>query len=125
MSATAPAWRLTYFETYAVTAIATMLLAKIVFKVSDADLATSHVMLYPLALGGVSIIASIIGTFFVKLGKNDTKIMGALYKGLIWSGLLSAGGFYLVTRKMMHGSLWAIILFRSGSFGLLLWLDWL
>src|SRR5277367_69365 len=74
------------FETYAVTAIATMLLAKIVFKVSDADVGTSPILLYPLALGGISIVASIIGTFFVKLGKDDTKIMGALYKGLIVAG---------------------------------------
>ena len=91
------------FETYAVTAIATMLLGKIVFKVSDADVATSHIILYPLALGGISIIASIIGTFFVKLGKDKTKIMNALYKGLAVAGLLSAGGFYLVTEKMMSG----------------------
>lgn len=91
------------FETYAVTAVATMLLAKIVFKISDADTASSTVLLYPLALGGISIIASIIGTFFVKLGKGDMKIMGALYKGLAVAGVLSAGGFWVVTDKMMAG----------------------
>ncbi len=91
------------FETYAVTAVATMLLAKIVFKVSDAELASSNIILYPLVLGGVSIVASIIGTFFVKIGKDDNKIMGALYKGLIVAGVLAAGGFYLVTEKMMAG----------------------
>jgi K(+)-stimulated pyrophosphate-energized sodium pump len=91
------------FETYAVTAVATMLLAKIVFKISDADAASSVVLLYPLALGGISIIASIIGTFCVKLGANDTKIMGALYRGLIVAGGLSAVGFYFITDKMMGG----------------------
>lgn len=91
------------FETYAVTAVATMLLAKIVFKISDADTASSTILLYPLALGGISIIASILGTFFVKLGKDDTQIMGALYKGLAVSGILAAAGFYFVTDKMMAG----------------------
>lgn len=90
------------FETYAVTAIATMLLAKIVFSAEIAA-GNSTVLVYPLVLGGVSIIASIIGTFFVKLGANDTKIMGALYKGLAVSGLLAAVGFYFVTDKMMVG----------------------
>jgi K(+)-stimulated pyrophosphate-energized sodium pump len=121
------------FETYAVTAIATMLLAKIVFKVPEAEMATSHVMLYPLVLGGISIIASIIGTFFVKLGKEDTKIMGALYKGLIWAGILSGAGFYVVTNKMMEGlaidgrpvstlAFWLASLIGLAVTGLIVWI---
>ncbi|MEK7169765.1 MAG: sodium-translocating pyrophosphatase, partial [Patescibacteria group bacterium] len=85
------------FETYAVTAIATMLLGSIIFP----DFASA--LLYPLALGGVAIIASIIGTFFVRLGKSGN-IMGALYKGLIASGLLSAIAFYPVTTRLMAGN---------------------
>ena len=64
------------FETYAVTIVATMVLSSIFF-VSNADM-----MIYPLAIGGGCIIASIIGTFFVRLG-NSKNIMGALYKGFI------------------------------------------
>lgn len=90
------------FETYAVTAVATILLANIVFH-KEIAAGNSNILLYPLILGGVSIIASIIGTFFVKLGANDTKIMGALYKGLAVSGVLAAAGFYFVTEKMMGG----------------------
>ena len=80
------------FETYAVTTIAAMLLGNIIFK------GNSTFILYPLALGAVSIFASIIGTFFVRLvGKA---IMTALYKGLIVSGVLSALGFYWVTKSL-------------------------
>jgi K(+)-stimulated pyrophosphate-energized sodium pump len=89
------------FETYAVTAIATMLLATITFKEQIAN-GNQNVILYPLALGGVSIVASVIGSFFVKLGASKN-IMGALYKGLIVSGLIAAGAFYFVTDKMMAG----------------------
>jgi K(+)-stimulated pyrophosphate-energized sodium pump len=89
------------FETYAVTAVATMLLASITFKDLIAA-GNTNIMLYPLVLGGVSIIASILGTFFVKLGK-DNNIMGALYKGLIAAGVLAAIAFYFVTSKMMRG----------------------
>ncbi len=80
------------FETYAVTIIAAMLLGNIVFK------GNPTFILYPLALGAVSIFASIIGTFFVRLvGKA---IMTALYKGLIVSGILAAIGFYWVTKSL-------------------------
>ena len=76
------------FETYAVTVVATMVLAAIFFA-GAANL--DQVMLYPLAICAASIITSIIGTFFVKLGANNN-IMGALYKGLIATGLLSIIG---------------------------------
>jgi len=78
------------FETYAVTTIATMVLGHLVFKGNET------IILFPLVLGAVSIIASIIGIFFIKLGKKQN-IMGALYKGLIAAGVLSAIAFYFVT----------------------------
>jgi K(+)-stimulated pyrophosphate-energized sodium pump len=74
-------------------------------------------VLYPLVLGGVSIIASIIGTFFVKTSEGG-KIMGALYKGVIVSAVLAAIAFYFVTRYMMPGSVWP--LFGSALIGLAL-----
>src|SRR6185503_4684079 len=83
------------FETYAVTTIAAMLLGSILFK----DNANVNLfILYPLALAAVSIFASIIGTFFVRLVKEQ--IMTALYKGLIVAGVLSAVGFYWVTKSL-------------------------
>jgi K(+)-stimulated pyrophosphate-energized sodium pump len=82
------------FETYAVTIIATMLLAGLTF----AD--NFQAVLYPLVLGGVSIIASIIATFFVKV-KEGGSIMGALYKGVIVSAVLSAVAFWFVTGDLL------------------------
>ncbi|MGE0530685.1 MAG: sodium-translocating pyrophosphatase [Hyphomonadaceae bacterium] len=79
------------FETYAVTAVATMVLGSILFR-EAAEVA--DVMLLPLAIGGLAIVASIIGTYFVKLGPSNN-IMGALYKGLIAAGILSAFGLAL------------------------------
>ncbi|MBX3575585.1 MAG: sodium-translocating pyrophosphatase [Rhizobiaceae bacterium] len=76
------------FETYAVTVVATMVLAAIFFGTA-ANL--SEVMLYPLAICGACILTSIVGTFFVKLGSSGS-IMGALYKGLIVTGVLSVVG---------------------------------
>jgi K(+)-stimulated pyrophosphate-energized sodium pump len=76
------------FETYAVTVVATMVLGSIFFGGTEI---LAKVMLYPLAICGACIITSIIGTFFVKLGSNGS-IMGALYKGLIVTGLLSIIG---------------------------------
>ncbi len=81
------------FETYAVTLIAAMLLGAMAFVGNQAAVS------YPLILGGISIIASIIGTFFVKLGASQ-KIMPALYKGLIASGVLACIAFYFVTSQM-------------------------
>jgi K(+)-stimulated pyrophosphate-energized sodium pump len=81
------------FETYAVTAVATMVLAAIFFANSPALL---NAMTLPLAVGGICIITSIIGTFFVKLGASQS-IMGALYKGLIVTGVLSLAGVGFVT----------------------------
>ncbi len=85
------------FETYAVTIIATMLLGSLVLP------NFGNAVLYPLVLGGVSIIASIIGTFFVKVGKSE-KIMNGLYRAVIVSGVLAAIAFYFVTDKMMVGN---------------------
>ncbi len=79
------------FETYAVTVVATMVLAAIFFA-GNASL--SQTMLYPLMICATSIITSIVGTFFVKLGSNNS-IMGALYKGVIVTGVLSIGGLAL------------------------------
>ncbi len=80
------------YETYVVTLLAAMLLA-LIPSVSDTY---NSAVQYPLMLGVVAIIASIIGIWFVRLGRSKN-IMGALYKGLIAAGLVSAGGFYLVT----------------------------
>ena len=85
------------FETYAVTSVATMLLGSLLFA------GFAGALMYPLAIGGVAIICSIIGTWFVKLGKNNN-IMGALYKGLIASGILAAIAFYPVTKLLMEGN---------------------
>ena len=82
------------FETYAVTSVATMLLGTLLF------VGFKGAVLYPLAIGAISIICSIIGTWFVKLGKSNN-IMGALYKGLIASGVLAAIAFYPITKILM------------------------
>ncbi len=82
------------FETYAVTVVATMVLASIFFA-GDAALA-GKMMLYPLVIGGACIITSVIGTFFVKLGASKN-IMGAMYKGFIVSAVLSAVAMWPVT----------------------------
>lgn len=84
------------FETYAVTSVATMLLGSLIFSNFN------NAIIYPLVIGGVSILSTIIGTWFVKLGKNKS-IMGALYKGLTVSGILSAIAFYPITKWLMSG----------------------
>jgi K(+)-stimulated pyrophosphate-energized sodium pump len=87
------------FETYAVTTVATMVLAAIYFSGAGGDM-LMRMMTFPLAIGGICIIASIIGTFFVKLGASQS-IMGALYKGMIATALLSLIGIALVTYQLI------------------------
>ena len=89
------------FETYAVTSIATMLLGSLLFTQFE------NAIIYPLVIGGMAIFASIIGTWFVRLGKGKDQsqnIMGALYKGLIASGVIAAALFYPVTELLMRGN---------------------
>ena len=107
------------YETYTVTLVAAMLLAKTVFG------ADSPWVEFPLLIGGISIIASIVGTYFVRLGKNEY-IMGALYKGLAVSGLLAAGAFYfaskwfLATPGLKTGGFTAMSVFTTALIGLVL-----
>ncbi len=87
------------FETYAVTTIAAIMLGVTLFKGFDNAIA------YPLVLGGVAIIASIIGTWFVRLSKRENpSIMGAMYKGLAVAGVLAAAAFYPITSWLMSGN---------------------
>jgi K(+)-stimulated pyrophosphate-energized sodium pump len=90
------------FETYAVTLVATMLLGGLMLK----DMG-QNAILYPLALGSASIVASIIGTFFVKASEGG-KIMNALYKGVIVSGIVSAIAFWFITKSLMPGQFGAL-----------------
>jgi K(+)-stimulated pyrophosphate-energized sodium pump len=92
------------FETYAVTAVAVMLLGVLTFVPADATQAA----LYPLVLGAVAIVASIIGTFFVRT--NTDNVEGALYKGLIASGVIAGVLFYPVTKWLMDG-----VQYRGGN----------
>ena len=85
------------FETYAVTSVAAMLLGSLLF------VGFQNAIVYPLVIGGMAIFASIVGTWFVKLGKSQN-IMGALYKGLIATGLIAAAFFYPVTKILMSGN---------------------
>ncbi|MBL0040854.1 MAG: sodium-translocating pyrophosphatase [Xanthomonadales bacterium] len=101
------------FETYAVTIIAAMLIAGIVFGTYG-----SAGVIYPLILGAVSIIASIVGTYFVK-AREGGKIMNALYRGLGVSGLISAIAFYFVSKEMFAAEL-AMPLFYCAMIGLVL-----
>ena len=86
------------FETYAVTTVATMVLAAIFFGASAESV--TQMMTFPLAIGGICIIASIIGTFFVRLGASQS-IMGALYKGMIATAMLSLIGIAGVTHYLI------------------------
>jgi len=90
------------FETYAVTIVATMLLGGLVLKESATNAA-----IFPLALGAASIVASVIGTFFVKTSAGG-KIMNALYKGVVVSGVISAAAFYFITKNLMPEHLGAL-----------------
>jgi K(+)-stimulated pyrophosphate-energized sodium pump len=84
------------FETYAVTAVAAMLLGNLLFP--EVAIATE----FPLVLGAISIVASIIAVYFVRLGKNQY-IMGALYKGMFGSAILAAIGFFFACQKLLVG----------------------
>ncbi|WP_445215770.1 sodium-translocating pyrophosphatase [Bradyrhizobium sp. Pa8] len=109
------------FETYAVTAVATMVLAAIFFAKTPI---LANMMTLPLAIGGICIITSIIGTFFVKLGPSQS-IMGALYKGLIATGILSLIGiagviYYLIGFGKLDGvDYTGMALFECGVVGLI------
>ena len=83
------------FETYAVTVIATMLLGSLMYSNLG-----QQAILYPLVLGAASIVASVVGTFFVK-AREGGKIMNALYRGLAVAGVLAAIAFYFITKDMM------------------------
>ena len=87
------------FETYAVTVVATMVLAGIFFADQDN---LSAMMVYPLAICAACIVTSVIGTLFVKLGTNNS-IMGALYRGIIASGVFTVGGLWLATQYVLGG----------------------
>ena len=102
------------FETYAVTIIATMLLGSLMAAEYGSAMA-----IYPLVLGAVSIVASIVGTFFVKTSDGG-KVMGALYKGMIVAGLLAAIAFYPITNMMMSQTGNASGIFGSALIGLAL-----
>ena len=109
------------FETYAVTIIATMFLGGVLFPEAG-----SGVVVYPLMLGAVSIIASVIGTFFVKV-TNKGRVMMALYKGLIVSGGIAFASYYFVTQSILGESIMVdgvavstMNLFYSAGIGLLL-----
>jgi K(+)-stimulated pyrophosphate-energized sodium pump len=90
------------FETYAVTAVAVMLLGT--------QFPNTELYLYPLSIGGISILASVIGTFFARLGRGQNAIINALYKAVVTATVLSAGGFIPVTLQFDDGpfSFWQL-----------------
>lgn len=110
------------FETYAVTTVATMVLAAIFFRDQPY---VETMMLLPLAICGICIVTSIVGSFFVRLGKSQN-IMGALYQGLIVTGVLSAGAVWWVIQELVPGAVLTsgglliepMALFWSGMVGL-------
>ncbi|MEI8143276.1 MAG: sodium-translocating pyrophosphatase [Candidatus Berkelbacteria bacterium] len=102
------------FETYSVTAVAAMLLGHLFFPHFE------NAILFPLVLGAASIITSIVGSWFVKLGKNSKDIMGTLYRGLIVAGVLAAVVFYFITKWMMvdNGQYSVLDIYFSALIGL-------
>ncbi|HEX2492518.1 MAG TPA: sodium-translocating pyrophosphatase [Steroidobacter sp.] len=115
------------FETYAVTIVATMVLGGLVFKTADGGLDIRYV-LFPLLLGAVSIVASIIGSLFVK-ARDGGKIMNALYRGTAVSGVLALIAFYFITNSIMgktpdggvHNLFWCAVI-GLGLTAALIWI---
>ncbi len=108
------------FETYVVSVAATMVLGSILFTANAAEF-----MFYPLAIGAVCIVTSILGTFAVRLGKGSKNIMGALYQGLIATGVLSLAAIAIVTNSVFgfseaigDGSFTGLSLYLCGVVGL-------
>jgi K(+)-stimulated pyrophosphate-energized sodium pump len=99
------------FETYAVTAVAVMLIGSLRFPATD-------LALYPLALGGISILASVVGTFFARVGRGPNAIINALYKSVIVATVLSALGFIPVTMAFDGGRFSFTDLYVSAIVGL-------
>jgi K(+)-stimulated pyrophosphate-energized sodium pump len=97
------------FETFAVTTVATMVLASIYFTGET----KAALMLLPLAIAGLCIITSIIGTFFVRLGSNNS-IMGALYKGVVTTGILSLAGLYPLINWLIPGGIDTVLTTSTG-----------
>lgn len=89
------------FETYAVTLIAAMILAGSTLLDTTGEIAIE----FPLVLGAIGAVASVFGSYFVRLGKKGENIMGALYKGMIATGVLSGIGFYFANQKFMNGDM--------------------
>jgi len=111
------------FETYAVTVVATMVLGGLLFKGADGGLDMRY-LLFPLVLGAVSIVASIVGSFFVKAHEGG-KIMNALYRGTAVAGGLALIAFYFVTPKVMGdaaGNLFACAVIGLGLTAALIWI---
>jgi len=115
------------FETYAVTSIAAMILGQLafnseaamtsIFNQANLVLDEKNLILYPLVLGAVSILASIVGIFFIRLGKKKN-IMKALYKGLIASAILAAIAFYPITHKFISDPSIALKIYLASLIGL-------
>ncbi len=99
------------FETYAVTLVATMVLGAIFFAGSAS---LDAIMLLPLAIGGICIFASIIGSFFVKLSPGSRNVMGALYKGLFWTLGLSLIGIALAIQFVYPGGFEGALVIENG-----------